>query len=151
MVLFHLSLSPSIFESTYSYRLIGLSNDPSIGFSSCTLLNSSFTNPCTQLTNNNLCALYFDVSKNTHGVDVGYLLIDLCGIWNYLSFHLESKCTNNDAKYEALIQGLRKAIGLKVRSIEVSGDSWLVIKQVRNFMFNAFMTSTNTSKRYGIW
>ena len=43
--------------------------------------------------------------------------------------------TNNDAKYEALIQGLRKAIDLKVKSIEVFGDSRLVIKQVRNFMF----------------
>ena len=43
-----------------------------------------------------------------------------------------------DAKYEALIQGLKKAIDLKVKSIEVLGDSRLVIKQVRNFMFNTF-------------
>jgi hypothetical protein len=48
---------------------------------------------------------------------------------------LESKCTNNDAKYEALIQGIRKVTDLKVKSIEVFGDSRLVIKQVRNFMF----------------
>ena len=41
----------------------------------------------------------------------------------------------NDANYEALIQGLRKAIDLKVKSIEVFGDSRLVIKQGRNFMF----------------
>ena len=51
---------------------------------------------------------------------------------------MESKCTNNDAKYEALIQGLGKAIGLKVKSIEVFGDSRLVTKQVRNSMFNTF-------------
>ena len=48
--------------------------------SSCTLLDSTFTNPCTQLTNHNLWTLYFDVSRNTHGEDVGYLLIDPCGI-----------------------------------------------------------------------
>jgi ribonuclease HI len=37
--------------------------------------------------------------------------------------HLEFECTNNDAKYEALIQGLRKEIDLKDKSIEVFGDS----------------------------
>ena len=83
--------------------LVDHSNDASIGSSSYTLLDSSFTNPCTQLTNHNLWTLYFDVSRNTHRVDVGCLLIDLCGIRTYFSCHLESKCTNNDAKYEALI------------------------------------------------
>jgi hypothetical protein len=97
--------------------LVDHSNDASIGSSSFTLLNSSFTNPCTQLTNHNLWTPYFDIFRNTHGVDVGYLLIDPCGIQTYFSYHLESKCTNNDAKYEALIQGLRKAIDLKVKSI----------------------------------
>ena len=72
--------------------------------------------------------MYFDVSRNAHGVDVGCLLIDPSGIRTYLSCHLESKCTNNNAKYEALIQGLKKAIDLKVKSIEVFGDSRLVIK-----------------------
>ena len=108
--------------------LVDLSNDASIGSSSCTLLNSSLTNHCTQLNNHNLWTLYFDTSRNTQGEDVGCLLIDPCGIQNYLSCHLESKCTNNDAKYEALIQGLRKEIDLKVKSIEVFGDSRLVIK-----------------------
>ena len=51
---------------------------------------------------------------------------------------MEFECTNNDAQYEVLIQGLRKTIYLKVKSIEVFGDSRLVIKQVRNFMFNTF-------------
>ena len=64
--------------------------------------------------------------------------IDPCGIQTYFSYHLESKCTNNNVKYEALIQGLRKAIDLKVKSIEVFGDSRLVIEHVRNFMFNTF-------------
>jgi ribonuclease HI len=118
--------------------LVDHRNDASINSSSCTLLDSTFTNPCTQLTNHNLWTLYFDVSRNTHGLDASCLLIDPCGIRNYLSYHLESKCTNNDAKYEALILGFRKAIDLKVKSIEVFGVSRLVTKQVRNFMLNIF-------------
>lgn len=116
---------------------IDLSNDASIGSSSCILVKS---NHCTQNTNHNLWTMYFDISS---GVDVGYLLIDPCGIRTYFSYHLESKCTNNGAKYEALIQGLRKVINLKVKSIEVFGDSRLVIKQVRNFMFNTFYHLNN--------
>ena len=111
-----------------NYTLVYLSNDASIGSNSCTLVNSSFTNHCTQLTNHNLWTLYFDISRNTHGVDVGYLLIDPCGIQTYFSYHLESKCTNNDAKYEALIRGLRNAIDLNIKCIKVFGDSRLVIK-----------------------
>jgi hypothetical protein len=124
--------------SELNYTSAYHSNDASIGSSSCTILNSSFTNRCTQLTNHNLWTLYFYISKNTHGVDVGYLPIDPCGIQTYFSYHLESKCTNNDAKYKDLIQRLRKAIYLKVKSIEVFGDSRLVIKQVRSFMFSTF-------------
>ena len=118
--------------------LVDLSNDASIGSTTCTLVNYSFTNHSTPLTNHNLWTLYFDISRNTQRVDVVYLLIDPCGIRTYFSCHLESKCTNNDAKYEALIQGLRKVIDLKVKSLEVFGYSRLVIKQVINFMFITF-------------
>ena len=54
-----------------NFTLVHHRNDASIDSSSCTLLNSSFTNPCTQLTNHNLWTLYFDTSSNMHGVDVG--------------------------------------------------------------------------------
>ena len=60
--------------------LVDLSNDASIGSSSCTLVNSSFTNHGTTLTNHNLWTMYFDISRNTQGVEVGYLLIDPLGI-----------------------------------------------------------------------
>ena len=58
-----------------NFTLLYLSNDASIGSSSCTLLNSSFTNHCAQLTNHKLWTLYFDTSRNTQGVDVGCLLV----------------------------------------------------------------------------
>jgi hypothetical protein len=111
-----------------NYTLVDHSNDASLGSSFCTLLNSSFTNPRTKIANHNLWTLYFDVSRNTHGLDVGCLLIDPCGIRTYFTYHRESKCTYNDAKYEALIQGLGKAIDLNIKCIEVFGDSRLVIK-----------------------
>ena len=111
-----------------NYTLVDHSNDASIDSSSYTLLNCSFTNPCKKIANHNLWTLYFDVSRNTHGVDVACLLIDPCGIRTYFFCLLESKCTNNDAKYEALIRGLWKAIDLNIKCIEVFGDSRLVIK-----------------------
>lgn len=111
------------------------SNDASIGSSDCTLVNSSFTSYCKQLTNHNLWTLYFDISRNTQGVDVGCLLLDLYVIQTYFSCHLKYECTNNDAEYEDLIQGIRKAIDLNFKCIEVFGNSQLLIKLVRNFMF----------------
>jgi hypothetical protein len=84
--LFHSNQIPEL-----NCTLVDHSNDASIGSSSCTLLDSSFTNPCTQLTNHNLWTQYFDISRNTQGVDAGYLLIDPCGIRTYFSCHLESK------------------------------------------------------------
>jgi hypothetical protein len=49
-----------------------------------------------------------------------------------LSCRLEFECTNNTAEYEALVQGLYKAIGLKVKYLKVFGDSEIIFKQVRN-------------------
>ena len=60
--------------------LVDHSNDASIGSNSCILVNS---NHCTQITNHNLWTLNFDISRNTQGVDAGYLLIDSCGIQTY--------------------------------------------------------------------
>ena len=49
-----------------------------------------------------------------------------------LSYRLEFECTNNTVEYEALIQGIYKAIGLKVQYLKVFDDSEIVIRQVRN-------------------
>jgi len=49
-----------------------------------------------------------------------------------LSCRLEFECTKNIVEYKALIQGLYKAIGLKVHYSKVFDDSEIVIKQVRN-------------------
>ena len=94
----------------YSYKQSKFLHSNQISDLNYTLVDSSLTNYCTQLTNHNLWTLYFDSSMNRHGVDVGCLLIDPYGIQTYFSYLLESKCTKIDAEYDALIQGLGKTI-----------------------------------------
>jgi ribonuclease HI len=44
---------------------------------------------------------------------------------------LHFECTNNTIEYEACILGLEAALELKVRKIDVYGDSMLIIYQVK--------------------
>ena len=94
----------------------------------------SFTNSCTLYTDPKSWTLYFDISKNEFGVDVGCLLIDLYSNRTYLVVQLELGCIDTIVEYETLIQGLRKAINMNVKYIEVFGGSQKVIKQVNNSM-----------------
>ena len=48
---------------------------------------------------------------------------------NSLSCRLKFECTNNTAKYEALIQGLKKAIEFKVNNLKVYGDSEIIVNK----------------------
>ena len=49
-----------------------------------------------------------------------------------IACRLEFECTNNVAEYEALLKGLRKALDLNIKCIEVFGDSQIVSRLVRN-------------------
>jgi len=49
-----------------------------------------------------------------------------------LACKLEFQCTNNVTEYEALIQGLYKAISLNVKYLQVYYDSEIIVKHVRN-------------------
>jgi hypothetical protein len=49
-----------------------------------------------------------------------------------ISCRLEFECTNNTVEYEALVQGLKKSIDLKVKYLKVFGDSEIIVRQVRN-------------------
>ena len=87
--------------------------------------------PCNQiaeLNHINSWTLYFDIFRNKHGADAGCLLIDPRGKKTYSVIHLEPGYTDTVAEYETLIQGLRKAINMNVKYIEVFGDSQIVIK-----------------------
>ena len=71
--------------------------------------------------------MYFDGASNALGCDVGAVLISLKG--NHCPFiaKLSFDCTNNVAEYEACVLGLQAAIEKKIKSLNVYGDSVLVI------------------------
>ena len=72
--------------------------------------------------------LFFDGSRSKDGVGAGYVLSDPKGIKTMIACRLEFECTNNIAKYEALVQGLRKAVDMGESSIECVGDSEIIMK-----------------------
>ena len=76
--------------------------------------------------------LYFDGSKTLEGSGDGCVLIDPEKNKHFISCILEFKCTNNIAEYEELVQGLKKAIELKVKNLKVYGDSEIIVKQIQN-------------------
>ena len=74
--------------------------------------------------------LFFDGSKTLEGPGAGCVLIDPIKNKHFLSCRLDFECTNNIAEYEALVQGLRKAIELKANNLKVFGDSEIIVKQI---------------------
>jgi ribonuclease HI len=64
------------------------------------------------------------------GEDVGLLFISPLGTHMRYVIQLNFAASNNVAEYEALVNGLRIAIELRVRHLDVRGDLQLVIDQV---------------------
>ena len=93
----------------------------------CTNIFSSSSNFSLELIDPHIWTLYFDGSRNKELEGVGCLLIDPHNNKTMLAFHLEFDCTNNLFEYEALVQGLKKALYLKVKYIEVFINSQIVI------------------------
>ncbi len=60
----------------------------------------------------------------------GAVLLDNGQVLHEISEMLEGTGTNNEAEYNALIQGLKKAQALGWTDINVQGDSKLVVNQV---------------------
>ncbi|XP_021802935.1 uncharacterized protein LOC110747031 [Prunus avium] len=74
--------------------------------------------------------LYFDGSKTDLTSGAGIVLEEPLGVRHCYSFQLDFQCTNNRAEYEALIIGLEILVELGVQSVEILGDSILVLKQI---------------------
>ncbi|KAI5339013.1 hypothetical protein L3X38_018285 [Prunus dulcis] len=74
--------------------------------------------------------LYFDGSKTDKASGAGIVLEEPSGIRHCYSFQLDFQCTNNRAEYEALIIGLEMLAELGIQSVEILGDSMLVLKQI---------------------
>ena len=72
-------------------------------------------------------SLYFDGSKSKEGARVYCVLIDPTSNKTFISCRLEFECTNKTTEYEALLQGLGKALDMDVWNLVVFGDSksWL--------------------------
>ena len=74
--------------------------------------------------------MYFDGSLMKKGDDVGLVFISPLRVRMKYMVPIHFPVSNNVAKYEALINGLRIAIELGIRRLDVRGDFQLVIDQV---------------------
>jgi ribonuclease HI len=72
----------------------------------------------------------FNGTYSKSGNGVGIVLLSPNKTMHPHAVRLEFSCTNNGAKYEALIQGMILAQEMKIQHLVVTGDSELVINQV---------------------
>ena len=77
-----------------------------------------------------LWTTYFDGSLMKTGAAAGLLFVSPLGVHMSYVIRIHLAASNNVAEYEALVNGLRIAIELGVRRLDVRGDSQLVIDQV---------------------
>jgi ribonuclease HI len=74
--------------------------------------------------------MYFDGSLKLEGAGAGILLTSPTGEQLKYVLQIFWKVSNNEAKYEALLHGLRLAVSLGIKRLLVYGDSTVVINQV---------------------
>jgi hypothetical protein len=112
----------SIIDNLFFETFFGRSNAELSSFANS--YKQSELLPCNQiaeLNHINSWTLYLAISMNEHGADVGCLLIHPCGKITYSIIQLEPRYTDTVVEYETLIQGLKKAINMNVKYIEVFG------------------------------
>ena len=74
--------------------------------------------------------VFVDGTSNAMGAGVGIVIITPEGIRLEHSFRLGFKVLNNEAKYEALLAGLRAVLHLGSKGVEIYSDSRLVVYQI---------------------
>ena len=74
--------------------------------------------------------LYIDGAANNEGAGARVVLVSPEGHKLSSAIHFSFRATNNDAEYEALINGLQLALEMKVENLNVFSDSSLVVFQV---------------------
>ena len=74
--------------------------------------------------------MFFDGAARQEGAGTGVVFIS--PQWQVLLylFSLSKLCSNNVAKYQALIIGLQMAIEIVISQLEIFGDSKLIINQI---------------------
>ena len=76
--------------------------------------------------------LYVDGVSNENGFGIGMILISLEGHKIYCALGFGFLVSNNKAKYEALIAGLRLVKKLTTHNVKIYSDSQLVVNQVND-------------------
>jgi ribonuclease HI len=74
--------------------------------------------------------MYFDGACRRSGAGLGVVFVTLDEAIIPYSFTLSSTISNNDAEYEALIVGLEMAQNMGLETIQIYGDSLLIINQL---------------------
>ncbi|XP_050870734.1 uncharacterized protein LOC127073600, partial [Lathyrus oleraceus] len=75
--------------------------------------------------------MVFDGAVNQYGNGIGAVVITPQGSHIPFTARLTFKCTNNMAEYEACIMGLEECIDLRIKYLDVYGDSALVVNQIK--------------------
>ena len=84
--------------------------------------------------------LKFDGSSTKKSGVARIVIISQKGIKTIISFNLAFKCTNNQAKYEALIIGLEILLELGAQEVRIIEDSQLVLRQLtREYKCNCLL------------
>ena len=74
--------------------------------------------------------MYFDGSKMLAGLGARFILTSPTGDIVRYVLQIMYTDSNNAAEYEALLHGLRMAVSMGIRRLEVRGDSNLAISQI---------------------
>ncbi|XP_019166616.1 PREDICTED: uncharacterized protein LOC109162349 [Ipomoea nil] len=75
-------------------------------------------------------AMHLNGSSNNKGCGGGVVLVTPEGFRAYYVIRFHFKLSNNEAEYEALLNGLRLAAGLRAEKVRIRCDSKLVVSQV---------------------
>mgnify|MGYP003702818353 CR=1 FL=1 len=74
--------------------------------------------------------MFFDGSVCTHGSGIGLVIISPKGASFEFAYTIKPYATNNQAEYEAVLNGLQLLKEVEADAIEIMGDSLLVINQL---------------------
>jgi hypothetical protein len=74
--------------------------------------------------------MFFDGSSCKQGGGIGIVIISPWRASFEFAFYIKPMSTNNQAEYEAILKGLQLLQEVKTESVEIFGDSQLVINQL---------------------